>query len=334
MNLIIFFVALITFAFFVTLWCKKKNILLSFTGDKHQKFTFNLKTPLTGGVIIFFSILFLEIDLNIKIFAFLLFLLGLTSDLKILSSANIRFFVQAFFVVLSVIFLELQIENTRVNILDHFLENKIFNIFFVSFCIIIVINGTNFADGVNLNIIIYYSLITLTLIFLLFEYNSSLNHYNLIYLSVCLLVICLLNFKNFLFLGDNGSYLLGFFFSIFLIEFYNLNQSISPFFIILLLWYPSFEILFSILRKYAIGNSPLKPDNLHLHHMIFSFFNHKNLNLNITGILINIYNLLIFLLAIRNITHSKSQILLIILNVIIYSVVYLKLYNKKKKVYD
>ena len=50
---------------------------------------------------------------------------------------------------------------------------------------------------------------------------------------------------------------------------YSFNQSISPFFIILLLWYPSFEILFSILRKFVIGRSPLKPDNLHLHHLIY-----------------------------------------------------------------
>ena len=73
-----------------------------------------------------------------------------------------------------------------------------------------------------------------------------------------LIILAIFNYKNYLFLGDNGSYLLGFFYSIVLIDFYNFNQSISPFFIILLLWYPSFEILFSILRKFVLGGSSFK----------------------------------------------------------------------------
>ena len=105
-----------------------------------------------------------------------------------------------------------------------------------------------------------------------FEYNFSLDYESLILISISLIVLAIFNYKNYLFLGDNGSYLLGFFYSITLIDFYDINQSISPFFIILLLWYPSFEILFSILRKFILGRSPLKPDNLHLHHLLFNFF--------------------------------------------------------------
>ena len=148
-----------------------------------------------------------------------------------------------------------------------------------------------------------------------------------------LIILAIFNYKNYLFLGDNGSYLLGFFYSIVLIDFYNFNQSISPFFIILLLWYPSFEILFSILRKFVLGRSPLKPDNLHLHHLLFNFFKKKfisnNLNKNASGFLINFYNLIIIMLSMRDISNSQSQIILIILSVIVYLVTYLKLYNKK-----
>ena len=59
----------------------------------------------------------------------------------------------------------------------------------------------------------------------------------------------LLNIFNYLYLGDAGSYLIGFLFGYFLLEMNDLNPLISPYFIALLLWYPAFENLFSIIRK-------------------------------------------------------------------------------------
>ena len=275
----------------------------------------------------------LEININIKILCLLFFFLGFISDLKILSSANIRFLIQILLIIFCILFLGLEIKNTRIQILDSLLEINTFNIFFVGFCIIIIVNGTNFLDGINLNVIFYYLLINIVLLYLSFEYKFSLDYESLIFISMSLIILAIFNYKNYLFLGDNGSYLLGFFYSITLIDFYNFNQSISPFFIILLLWYPSFEILFSILRKFVLGRSPLKPDNLHLHHLLFNFFKKKfisnNLNKNASGFLINFYNLIIIMLSIRDISNSQSQIILIILSVIVYLVTYLKLYNKK-----
>ncbi len=333
MNFVLFFSVLFLFTYFITSLCSKKNFLLSFTGDKHQKFTSNLKIPLTGGVVLFLTFMFLEIDINTKILCLLFFLLGFISDLKILSSANIRFLIQIMLIIFCILLLGLEIKNTRIQILDTLLERNIFNIFFASFCIIIIVNGTNFLDGVNLNVIVYYLLINIVLLYLSFEYKFSLDNESLIFISISLIILTIFNYKNYLFLGDNGSYLLGFFYSIILIDFYDLNQSISPFFIILLLWYPSFEILFSILRKFVLGRSPLKPDNLHLHHLLFNFFKKKFitdiLNKNASGTLINFYNLIIIMLSLRDISNSQSQILLIILSVIVYLVTYWKLYNKK-----
>ena len=154
MSFVIFFSVLVLFTYFITFICIKNKFLLSFTGDKHQKFTQNLKIPLTGGVVLFSSFLFLEIDHNIKILSLVFFFLGFISDLKILSSANIRFLIQIILILFSVLLLELEIKNTRIQILDSILETNIFNIFFVSFCIIIIVNGTNFLDGINLNVII------------------------------------------------------------------------------------------------------------------------------------------------------------------------------------
>ena len=50
-------------------------------------------------------------------------------------------------------------------------------------------------------------------------------------------------------MGDSGAYILGLFFGFTLIHFSNDNIDISPIYILVLLWYPAFENLFSILRK-------------------------------------------------------------------------------------
>ena len=77
MIFVVFFSVLALFAYFITSLCSKKNFLLSFTGDKHQKFTSSLKIPLAGGLVFILSLIFLEIDINIKILCLLFFLFGI-----------------------------------------------------------------------------------------------------------------------------------------------------------------------------------------------------------------------------------------------------------------
>jgi UDP-N-acetylmuramyl pentapeptide phosphotransferase/UDP-N-acetylglucosamine-1-phosphate transferase len=317
---------------FLNYFCTKRKILLSFSGEKHQKFVTKEKIPLIGGIIFLLSISFLDLNLEFKLMSLLIFLLGIFSDLKIISSPNLRFYAQLLVVILSVNILNIEINNTRVIFLDNYLDNFFFNILFSSFCIIIIINGTNFIDGVNLNTIVYYLIVNIILYFLSFDYYILLSEENILTLFFIILIIVYANYKNKLFLGDNGSYIFAFFYSVILINFYFYNQNISPFYIILLLWYPSFEILFSILRKFLSKKSPFKPDNLHLHHLLFNFIKKYNFfskrNKNIPGIVINFYNLIIFWIGSHYISHSQSQILLILISIIIYILVYFKLLNR------
>ena len=145
--------------------------------------------------------------------------------------------------------------------------------------------------------------------------------------SACFLI----NSFNKLFIGDSGSYLLGFVFSVMLINLYIVNNQISPFFIILLLWYPSFETLFSMIRKNILNRSPMRPDSRHLHQLIFYFIKQKyskkvfQANL-ISANIINLYNLLIFLISSQFIMNTQIQIILILLNLIVYTVIYFKLF--------
>ena len=163
-------------------------------------------------------------------------------------------------------------------------------------------------------------------------FSTNLVDYFLIFLGL----VFILNSINKIYLGDSGSYLLGFIFSIVMIETYNLNENLSPFFIILLLWYPCFETLFSIIRKNIVKKCPMSPDTKHLHQLIYIFIMKKyklrmfSSNL-ISSNIINLYNFLIFLIAVNNISNSQTQILLILLNLVVYTVIYFKIYFNKIK---
>ena len=105
------------------------------------------------------------------------------------------------------------------------------------------------------------------------------------------------------------------------------DNQISPYFIILLLWYPCFENLFSFMRKNKIKFSPTKPDNNHLHQLLFIFLRNK-LNTNIifsnvlTSILINSFNFFVLFLGAMKPYATDYQLLLLVFNIIIYLTLY------------
>ena len=313
----------------------KKKILVNLSGDLHQKFTNQKKVPLVGGLLIFasFSYLYLfDLDLKFYFFLLLIFFLGLGSDLKIFKSAFLKLLIQIFIIFLMVKYTDLQLSNIGINFIDNLNQNIYFNYLFVSFCIAIIINGSNFIDGMNGLSLGYFIIILLILV----QNKLFLSEFNLNYIFIgSLIVILLLNFKSLLFLGDNGSYLLGILISYILIQTYNQNI-ISPFFIALLLWYPSFELLFSILRKFNFNKSPMAPDTNHLHQLIYLFILKRILknavkSNNLTSFIINFYNLSIFFIGSLNYNNSEMQISLILLSVLFYIIVYRNLIAWKVK---
>ena len=316
----------------------KKNLLQSLTEDKHQKFVEKKNIPLTGGIVIILSSLFI-INFKFQIFYFffiLIFIIGLLSDIKYLKSAKKRFLLQILTIFLFVVYYDLNISNVRVFFIDFFLEYKFFSYIFVSFCLLIVVNGSNFIDGLNGLILGYYStIITVILYSGLAENFYNLESFLINYLIV-LIYLLIFNFMNKLYLGDSGSYFLGLISGVLLIILYNNVKNISPFFVVLLLWYPCFENLFSILRKYKFSSSPLKADNKHFHQLLFNYlkkrFNYSNLFANnLSSILINLFNIIIFFIASKDIFNSRLQISLIFFSILIYGYLYFKLFNFRFK---
>ena len=337
MQYILFFLLVISFYFLNNFFIKKK-ILPNFSGENHQLFVGEKNTPLTGGLflILIFVIFFLKINIIIVLHLFFIYLLGVSSDIKSQIKPILRLFLQLLIVVSFVITNELNINHTRVLILDNILLDYYFNIIFVSFCILILINGTNFIDGLNGLVITYYLSILTIIFYLKSNYNLILNENYIGVLIFSLIFLLILNLFNKLFLGDSGSYVLGLFFGYFLISLYSLNGDLSPFFIVLLLWYPCFEILFSIIRKFQLNKSPILPDKNHLHQLLYYFLSKKlsfkkNIINNCTSLIINFYNIIIFAICTLNIYNSSFIIFLTIVNIFIYIFFYIRLFKFKYK---
>ena len=337
MNILLLIISTILLLL-ISIKIKKTKYLKNYSGDDHQKFTTNKNIPLTGGffiIIVFLLVLFEENNFFL-ISIILIFSLGLFSDLNKIISPNKRLLLQVIIVLFLILFTNLEINSTRVIILDKFLENHIFNVFFVSFCVLVLINGTNFIDGLNGLSLGYYFIVTIALLNNNFYYSNLLQGNELLYLSCYLFIFLILNQSNLFFIGDSGSYSLGLIFSFLLINVYTINSNISPFYIILLVWYPCFELLFSILRKFNINFSPAKPDIRHLHQLIYNLIKNKyNFSKlksnNISSILILLFNSFSIFLGSVDIYSSQNQIILIIMNILFYTVAYRQLVNYKNK---
>jgi UDP-N-acetylmuramyl pentapeptide phosphotransferase/UDP-N-acetylglucosamine-1-phosphate transferase len=334
---ILFLIFIPVFIYLVNSFFLKRNLLPNYSGNIHQKFFNNKSVPLSGGLFLcFFSFLiFFEMSIFfISAFLFI-FLLGFLSDINILSSVKLRFLFQAIIIFFLIFNTQGNIQSIRIDFIDVYLQNFIISCLFTTFCMMILVNGTNFIDGLNGLGILYF----LIIIFILFRLNSIDLFFNdlFIFISFIILLCSLLifNFFNKLYLGDSGSYLVGILIGYFLIS-VNLNYvQISPYFIALILWYPAFEILFSIIRKFFLKKSPFKPDNSHFHHLLFFFINkkfdfEKNISNNFSSLIITAYNFIIFNIALLNIYFTYLHVILIIFNVIIYLVFYKKLLSFKK----
>ncbi len=337
---IIFFLISI---FLLIYFSRKFNLFVDYKKEKHKRFATNLKSYSIGGILLiaFFAYSFILNEKNYLLFFFLfsIFLIGLFSDLKKLNNVNLRLFLQIIIIIFFIYFLDLRIIYTKIDLFDSILQNNILvNIIFTTFCLLILINGGNFVDGLNGLILKYNILIYVILFFGLSNNYYYLEKQFLQNLIIVLSIILVLNIRGHLYMGDSGAYLLSLFTGIYLINLSTTNFFISPYFVILLLWYPCFELLFSMIRRSLKATKTYKPDNFHLHQLIYNFVKIKlNLRSNLiihffTSLLINLYNLVILLIALSFRYNSEILIYLILFNLVIYGSFYkifYKIYKTK-----
>ena len=309
----------------------KNNFLIDQVNySKHKQLTKNLpkSPPLCGGSLIFiFSVLFFKGLILLKIFGFFILIIGILSDINKISSPAKRILVQSIVAVSFIYLSNLTITDVRIDPINFVLDIKLVSILFTLFCVLILINGNNFLDGLNTLVIGYYILVCLFLIMLSNNVELTIDP-NINLLIIILSTLFFFNFFGKLYLGDSGAYLLGFYIAFLVIDFSLKNNSISPFLICFLLWYPAFENLFSIVRRIISKKKIEAADQFHLHQMIYNFFIKKDLVKSIylntlVANLINIYNLVIFSYFYKFYSSTKILILGILFNISVYIILYL-----------
>ena len=298
--------------------------------EKHKKITNDQKIFFIGGFLLLLGILFTSTEPEFKFLCSAVYLIGISSDKKYLSSPNVRLLLQTILILFSLYLLDLKIIETRIDLLDKLLKFDLISIIFTAFCILILMNGSNFIDGINCNLVLYYLLITILIILINDDsFYLFVNKKDLFILSIFLFIILFLNFLGKIISGDSGAYLISFFWGINLINISSNDYFVSPFFVVLLFWYPAFENLFSIIRKLRLNRSALKADFNHLHQLLFLFINlkirNKKLANNLSGIIINFYNLIIFLIGINYYNNTEIMIIITLFNVFFYLICYFRI---------
>ena len=317
--------------FIISIYLKKNNSYSNYTGDNHQIFTNDKNIPLVGGfALIIPTVLISPYDYTLSLFLISIFSIGFFSDKKILISPKLRFLFQFVIVAFSIFLLNLEITSSRIMFFDNLLENSNFNLFFTAFCLLILINGSNFIDGLNSLLVTYISIVIYTLIKLNFIPEIINYQNNISYFFIFLIILVLLNFKNLLMLGDAGAYILSFYTGYLIIKCHNFNTDVSPYFFITLIWYPCFENLFSIIRKLSTSSSPFTPDNNHLHQLFFNLvntkiFKSKIISNNFSSLVINFFNFNILFFAAINPYNTIYQIKLILFSIVCYFLAFLVL---------
>ncbi|MDA9629845.1 hypothetical protein N9S67_02470 [Candidatus Pelagibacter sp.] len=318
---------LISYFFFLILK-KSKVFQYKFNIETHKNFVSKSEgiNFLLGFILVSSYLIVLKI-LNVETISILaIFFIGLASDLKVLDSPKFRLFLQVVIALTFLTLTNLTISDIRIEWMNKILANNYLAIFFTAFCLAILLNGVNFIDGLNCNVLFYFLGVIFTLQVISNDANLDDLSFKYSTLVIILFILIALNFRGNNYLGDNGSYSLGFIIGILVIETHINLLEVSPYFFACLLWYPAYENLFSILRKLYSKKKPLEPDTQHFHQLLFMFIRNK-LKINkysntMTSMIINIFNFLIFFIAYKNNTQTQFLVFLILASISIKTLLY------------
>ena len=264
------------------------------------------------------------------------------SDKNYLSNPITRLILKKLLFSIFIFFTELSIRSVSINFLDNLLKLEIINIIFTIFCFAILLNGSNFLDGLNGLLSGYYIFVLISLLCVSsFSNDFNIQNMNLqMLLLKSVIIFFLFNITGKVYLGDSGSYIISMLVGYILIKEYNISvNNLSPYYIVLVLWYPAFENLFSLIRRFYIKSDISSADRMHLHQLLFRYFIQKKLidkkKLNsFTSLVILILNIPVFMFATFNYSNTKSLVMVIFINIVMYLFLYFclikSLYLKKK----
>ena len=163
-----------------------------------------------------------------------------------------------------------------------------FTIPFLLLAIGLLINATNYIDGIDGLLLIFFLSCMIYYICLIDDIETIKLLKIFILATFLNLILNLLPSKSKfkVFSGDSGSLFIGFFISFMTIELYN-SFKIHPAILIWPLWYPVYDFLFVSINRLINRKSIFKPDNSHLHHVIKDEFYGNKISPIILFLLVN-----------------------------------------------
>lgn len=323
----------IIFIFSITLW---KKLQKKFNLNQYQAIQkiHNYETSRLGGFAIFLFLLFATSAKIIEskfieaslISLLPILLISLREDLyqdtkPILRILSMIASSSTFFYIYSLNFPKIDLPYV-----DLLFNSFLFSFIFYTFCSVLIMNGKNLIDGSNG--LAGFSIISQ--LFVIFILSQKLGYFD-IQISVILILIPALLFIFFnyplgkIFFGDFGVYMYGFFISMIIIDIFGRSDELLSWGAIVIIIYPAFEVLFSVIRK----KNFFKADNLHLHTIIFKLLNKKlnnNYSNNLTALCLSF-----FWLSPLCYLFLMDSLLSILLFIILFSVLYTTLYYFLRK---
>lgn len=161
--------------------------------------------------------------------------------------------------------------------LDWLLKWPVVAIILTLFAVGGVVNAINIIDGFNGIVSGFAGFMLMAIAYVSFQLDDVFLLNASLALLGALLGFLVWNYPHGkIFLGDGGSYLIGFWLAELAVLIVARHPEVSPWFAALLLVHPVCETLFSVYRrKFLHGKSPWHPDGLHLHTLIFRRLNHR-----------------------------------------------------------
>jgi UDP-GlcNAc:undecaprenyl-phosphate/decaprenyl-phosphate GlcNAc-1-phosphate transferase len=319
----------ISFSIFIVI--SKVSYKLNLLDIPNKRKIHSKPTAYTGGLAIsiayLFSLKLFEFGSNdlslIVSIGFLIAIVGFIDDKYNLNTGG-KLSLQIIPIIYLIFFVNLKLSS--IGDYDFFrLDLNTFSIPCTLFCVLFLINAFNYFDGIDGSLSITVISVIIILYFLTSDNDIKLF---LIIFLIPILIFLLFNFGLFnlpkLFLGDNGSLLIGFLVS-FILIFYANQKLVHP---ILLAWSVAifvYEFL-SINLERLINKKHLFVAGLdHLHHKLLK----KNKSILLTDFLLFVINIILFIIGYASfkIINSAASLILFIFFFIIF-------YYIKKKIFS
>ena len=223
----------------------------------------------SAAVIIALTYAKVPVKFDILLCALPVFLMGLSEDLHYTIKPIIRLVIAS---VSASAFIWVQgslIQSVGLPILDEVLSLPIVGFLFTIFCIMALTNAINFIDGING----LASGKTMIVAGAIWMFSMSYNEPGLAALSMAIctstLGLFMLNYpQGRIFIGDAGAYTIGFLLAACVITLHHRHPEISPWAILLTIFWPIADMAHSIARRRLGGKRPDRPDMMHMHHVV------------------------------------------------------------------